>query len=147
MCGLWVGGVRSVCGWCAVCVWVVCGWCAVCGWVVCDLCVVGVWSLTRSLPSAPTDYRKCTASEFRCHSGQCVDRDVVCYDGKAARGRGCYDNSHLINCSKFITHYLLSSLQLKQVPHALSAFLSSTKVSSLGTDYSHVSNYSKFLGN
>ena len=133
VCGLWVGDLCvggvwfvcgwcvSVCGWCVVCVWVVCGlcvgggwsvcgWWVVCVWVVGGLCVGGVRSLTRSLPSVPTDYRKCKASEFRCHSGQCVDRDVVCYDGKAARGRGCYDNSHLINCSKFITHYLLSSL-------------------------------------
>ena len=124
VCGWCVGGVRVVGGWCAGGVWVVCGWCAggvwvVCGWcvggvwVVCGLCVGGVRSFTRSLSSAPTDYRKCTASEFRCHSGQCVDRDVVCYDGKAARGRGCYDNSHLINCSKFITQCLLSSHQLK----------------------------------
>ncbi|XP_025091011.1 G-protein coupled receptor GRL101-like [Pomacea canaliculata] len=47
----------------------------------------------------PEMHPQCTASQFRCSSGQCVDQDVVCYDGKAAKNRGCKDNSHLINCT------------------------------------------------
>lgn len=54
-------------------------------------------------------YPQCTASQFRCSSGQCVDQDVVCYDGKAAKNRGCKDNSHLINCSKWLRLQVLPS--------------------------------------
>ncbi|XP_076437604.1 G-protein coupled receptor GRL101-like [Babylonia areolata] len=45
-------------------------------------------------------YRSCRPEEFRCLSGQCVDQDVVCFNGHAAAGRGCHDNSHLMNCSE-----------------------------------------------
>ncbi|XP_076456714.1 G-protein coupled receptor GRL101-like [Babylonia areolata] len=47
-------------------------------------------------------YRKCTGSEFRCASGQCVDRSVVCDHGESAQGRGCHDQSHLINCGDHV---------------------------------------------
>ncbi|OWA49972.1 G-protein coupled receptor GRL101 [Hypsibius exemplaris] len=41
----------------------------------------------------------CSADQFRCASGQCIDSRYVCQVSRDSALYGCYDASHLKNCS------------------------------------------------